>query len=381
MNALRSVLRTAGSLWFAAVLVMLLLVAMACATVFESLHGAERALATFYRSWWFEALLVLLCLSAAAAVFLRYPFSKRQAGFVLTHAAVIVVLAGAWISASFGVEGQVGIAEGQTVRHFNVPQDTLTIVNQRDQTRSSVALDTRVFRGFRASDHPKTPDLILGDARVIVERYLPDSVWSRRVLEDHDPHLPPAVEVALSPSGREDPTWVFADHAATVGHVSIVYRMVSDRAELARLVSGQTASPATSTGTVKVTYADETFEVPLEDCTDEAVPLGDTSYTVRVLRYLPHAMVGQDNRLSNASDRPVNPAIEVEIVGPSATETRIAFARFPGFRHGPAKIEGLHLTFVAADNPAPVAPLEILGGPAGELYVRFQREDAAVSIR
>ena len=66
-------LRVVGSLWFAALLLVLLSVAMACATVFESTHGTERALHIFYRSAWFEGLLALVGLNVLAAVVVRLP--------------------------------------------------------------------------------------------------------------------------------------------------------------------------------------------------------------------------------------------------------------------------------------------------------------------
>jgi hypothetical protein len=380
MNRLPSILRTVGSLWFAAVLLILLLVAMACATVFESMHGTERTLATFYRSWWFEVLLALVCVNAGAAVILRYPFSKKQIGFALTHLAILVILVGALLSASFGVDGQIGIVEGQTVRHFNdVRQETLTVVNHVDQTQASIDLDAPVFGGFDAVDDPATPDLVLGDARVNVQRYLPDSVWAQRVLDDDDPGLPSAVEVSLSPSGQENPTWVFAEHGAAQATASVVYRVIPDAAELARLVSRQATSRPGSAGLVKATCGEATLEIPVERCADEPVPLGDSGYTIRVLRYLPHAIVGTNNRLSNASDRPINPAIEVEITGPAAAETRFAFAKFPRFKHRPHKLAEVELTFVAAEDPTPIAPLEILGVPGGELYVRFSAPGAPVA--
>jgi len=132
---------------------------------------------------------------------------------------------------------------------------------------------------------------------------------------------------------------------------------------------------------VKVNCDGVVFEVPLEECMGTAVPLGDTGYSIRVLRYLPHATVGADNRLTNASDRPVNPAIVVEIVGPSATEKRFAFVRFPDFRHKPHEIEELDLVFVASADPTPSAPVEVLSGPDGDLYVRFAWEGIPVVSR
>ena len=123
-------LRAIGSLWFAAVLLVLLLVAMACATVFESARGAEQALAAFYGSWWFELLLALLAVNILSALLLRFPFSRRQIGFVLTHGALLVTFAGALVTKHFAVDGQVGLFEGQTVDHFTADGDTLILVGR-----------------------------------------------------------------------------------------------------------------------------------------------------------------------------------------------------------------------------------------------------------
>ena len=103
-----SILRLMSSLWFAAVLLVALLAAMACATVYESMHGTERALWTFYKSWWFELLLALLAVNVAAALVVRYPFSRRQIGFFLTHSGILATLGGALVTKYAGIDGRVG---------------------------------------------------------------------------------------------------------------------------------------------------------------------------------------------------------------------------------------------------------------------------------
>ena len=66
-SGLQQVLRTVGSLWFAAVIMTLLMASMASATVFESINGTEMALADFYYAPWFEVLLILFALNVLAA--------------------------------------------------------------------------------------------------------------------------------------------------------------------------------------------------------------------------------------------------------------------------------------------------------------------------
>jgi hypothetical protein len=292
------VLGSIGSLWLAAVLLMLLLVGMACATVYESTYGTERALADFYTSWWFATILTLIACNSLAAVILRYPFTKRQIGFVLTHLGILATLGGAWVTQQFGLDARVGFVEGETVEVcHNTHVDALTVLNRRDQKRASLDLTDRVFVGFREAERPQTPRLTLGDLNIQVERFLPDSAWSSR--------------------------------------------------------SG-------ASGVVKVDYAGATFTVSLEQGLKQAVPLGDTGITVRVLRYLPHAIVGEDKQLVNASDQPVNPAVEVEVVGPSGSEKRYAFAKFPDFSsmHGKPQVEGLKVTFESGRADWTLEPVE-----------------------
>jgi hypothetical protein len=376
MNPIRAILRAVGSLWFAAVLLMLLLVAMACATVYESTKGTDQALAVFYRSLWFKGLLGLAGVNVAAAVLARYPFKRKHVGFVVTHAAIVLTLVGALVTQEFAVDGQVGIAEGQKVEQFSLrSEDALTIADSQEQQRAEAALTSRAFRGNRVVERPPAPTLTIGDAEISVQRYLPDTVWAREVLDVDDPGLPPAIEIAFSAAHGDERDWVFANQRpATVGPTSVSFRLVSSAAELADLLDAAADEAPASADVVKVVCGGETFEIPLERCREGPAPVGATGYTVHVLRYLPHATVGAENRLTNASNRPVNPAIEVEIAGPSVKETRIAFARFPGFSHGEKVITEVDLTFVSGGRASSSAPLEILGGPDGRLYARFERD-------
>jgi len=379
---LRSVLRAAGSLRFAGLLLVLLLVAMACATVFETTHGTEQALACFYGAWWFELLGVLLAVNMFAAVVVRYPFSPRQIGFVLTHLSVVVTLAGVVVSRHWGIDGQVRVLEGQTVQDLRVHQDALTLVKRSDKTRASIDLPGSALAGFQPIDRPAVPPFRWDNLRIEIERYLPDSVETQRVVND-SPHDHAAIEVSLSAAGQEAPRWVFAGQTAHVGLTAATFRLVPDQEELRRLLAETPATRPASKGTVRVDFEGTTIERPLAECLDQAVPIGDTGHTFRVLRYLPHAMVGEDNKLRSASDQPVNPAIEVEVEGPAGKVKHLAFAKFPDFQsmHGAKHNGGLKVTFVAAASDVPTVPVEVLGAADGELYVRFAPQGGDVTSR
>ncbi len=225
-------IRALGSLWFAAVLLMLGLVAMACATVFESMHGTERALHEFYQSRWFEALLWLLGVNVLMAMVVRFPFSRRQIGFVVTHGAILVTLIGALVTKHRGInDGRVGIPEGQTVSSFTIPQPVLIVASRLDGSRASIELPERVFGGFEIVENPPAPTLEFGPLTANVEWYLPDGQWSRRVVNDNpEPQL--ALSVSLSFDGHAHPTWVFAGETVRLDGTNVKLSAVESPAEL-----------------------------------------------------------------------------------------------------------------------------------------------------
>lgn len=372
----QGVLRGVASLWFAGVVLVLLLVAMACATVYESMHGTERALAIFYRSDWFTLLIVLLGVNVTGALLVRLPFTRRQIGFVITHLSILLILVGSLTTRMIGQDGQVGLAEGQSVDSFTIPIPTLTVAHATDDTQSKIDLNASVFTGYDAVDKPSAPTLVLGSLQVEIQQYLPDSTLSEHIVTDEQ-HGRPAVEASLAaPGSRGKPVWVFVGEKETIGPLTATLLSIADDAELAALLEKKPSEHQGSLGTVKIEHEGSTFEIPLEDCTDEAFPLGETGTSVRLLRYLPHAMVGADRKLTSASDKPVNPAIEVVLTGPDGPVVRRAFARFPDFGavHGGKQAEAFKVTFVASSDTPPTEPIEILAGPGDSLHVRFQHE-------
>ncbi len=372
-----SPLRLLASLWFAAVILVLLLVALACATVYESMYTSERALHDFYRAWWFTTLLVLLAINVAAAMVVRFPFSRRQIGFVLTHVGILATLGGALVTKYVGLDGQLAVVEGQSVDSFTLRgTPTILLANRTTGARSSVALPPYAFTGFEPVTEARAEPLLLDDVRVDVQQYLPDSDSTETVVND-SPGRQPAVEFSMSPSGRDHPMWLFAGKPLRLGSVGIAYRVVSDPVQFAQLIEDKVKPESHATGELKIEFKGGVYAIPLTNCTEKAAAIGDSGYTVRVLRYLPHASVGENGKVVSLSTRAVNPAVEAELVGPEGAETRLAFARFPDFSsmHGETQIKELKLTFVAAVDTSASAPIEVLGGPDGKLYVRFQKGD------
>ena len=79
---------------------------------FESRYGGGAAQEWIYRSPGFAILLAFLGMNILCAALIRYPWKKRQTGFVVTHAGLLILLAGSFYSVRTADEGQVGMLEG-----------------------------------------------------------------------------------------------------------------------------------------------------------------------------------------------------------------------------------------------------------------------------
>lgn len=377
-NRFHRTLRAIGSLWLAAVLMVLLLIAMAFATIFESQSGTEYALEIFYHSAPFEWLLALVGVNMLAALVVRYPFTGKQVGFVLTHASVLLLFIGALTTKYFGIDGNLGIAEQQTVEYFSSPGQTLTLVNQQTNKRASMDLAEPVG-GFDVIDGIDTPALTFGPVELVALEYLPDSEVRQTIVDDA-PHAHPAIEVALSDAKKTVSTWVFLGQPVTIGPTSVGFRILDDDQQLADLAIDEAADQPRSKGVVRLTLPGGEYELPVESCEEDPVSLGEDGLTVKVLRFLPHATVGVDGEVVSASPQPLNPAIEVELVRGDERETRIAFARFPDFEsmHGQETLSGIKVVYALPQTLVPHAPVEVLSSKNGDLYVRFAWEGTAL---
>src|SRR3954462_4015762 len=61
------------------------------ATVLESNYGTRAVYLMVYGTWWFYGLLGLLATNVLCAALSRYPWKRRQTGFVVTHLGILTI--------------------------------------------------------------------------------------------------------------------------------------------------------------------------------------------------------------------------------------------------------------------------------------------------
>ena len=112
----RRLLRAAGSLPLAVLLIGLYIIVLASATMVEKWDGPEAAHFTVYGTRWFTA----IHWAAGRQRALRHadplPWRRRQTGFLVTHVGILVLLAGCLATKYRGVEAQLPIFEGHANR-------------------------------------------------------------------------------------------------------------------------------------------------------------------------------------------------------------------------------------------------------------------------
>ena len=108
-QALDVIYRFLASLKLAVFSLATLVATLAYATCFESWYGGVAGLEWIYRSPGFAILLAFLGMNILCAALIRFPWKGRQTGFVITHAGLLILLAGSWISVRTADEGQLGM--------------------------------------------------------------------------------------------------------------------------------------------------------------------------------------------------------------------------------------------------------------------------------
>ncbi len=111
---LRMALKPFGSMFFAVALILTLAVFMALATFWGMQFGDDASSWVVYHSNWFLFLCFLLALSVLASALLRFPWRKRQTGFLVTHLGILVLLIGCWVDFRWSRSAYLSIAEGKS---------------------------------------------------------------------------------------------------------------------------------------------------------------------------------------------------------------------------------------------------------------------------
>lgn len=112
-----------GSLKLAMFLFAVIIVACFIGISMESSFDMRVARAYLYDAPWFTVWIILLCVNLFCAAFTRWPWRKKHTGFIVTHAGIIILLAGGMIGRHWGLEGSMTLHAGEEPSNRMVVQE------------------------------------------------------------------------------------------------------------------------------------------------------------------------------------------------------------------------------------------------------------------
>ena len=364
MPLLRSLVRFLASLKLAVLLLVMLMAILATATYYESLYDARTARHLVYGSTWFAGFLLLLGVNVLCSALARWPWKLHQVGFLVTHLGILVLLAGSVVTMAWGVDGQMALVEGQSGSAVVLDAPVLRLVDGKQSRELDAEFrwdPPREGREYRV-------DLGRG-VTAIVDRYYHQAA---EVVNYVPGQGPPAVQVHLEGRMAGATQWL-TPQGGTVSLGPARMRLRQARTE-DQVRTFTSEDPAKSErGQLQLLVASEPLVLDVASLGPAPEPLPG-GHSVRLVRYLPHAVV-REGRLVSLSDEPRNPALEVEFRDSEGnSETWLYVAALPEMasrtaRKGkPLALRALY-TFVPQERPRSF--LDLLLGPDGRVHYRL----------
>ncbi len=199
-------LRPLASIGLTVVLLVLIAIAMVYGTTYESMVGTPLAQADVYHSMWFDILLGLLALNLVSCTLNRYPYRPHQAGWIMTHIGILIILTGAVISRNWGIEGSMTIAEGQTSNQIEINSHQLEVL-YADGVSGILPLQLESLPR-REGMSPIETDLPKGRGKLQLLRFLPAAIGHSKF--DIDTNGLPALNVKLEAPMASVDQWLWS---------------------------------------------------------------------------------------------------------------------------------------------------------------------------
>lgn len=339
-----SIFRYVSSVRLAVPLMLIVLVVVAYGTVVESRYNTEYAGLVIYKSWPFSVLLLCLWLNIFFATISRIPFKKHHVGFVITHIGLLSLLAGGFITARWGIDGQLSIPEGE-VNSLVVLSD-LEILFQRDN--SPIPQRLSFSKSLYERDQSSFSDLNDDVAGLFkIDEYIPFAKV------DHVYETDAAINsssVALSFMMKSQffnvSEWLHSQDNSEIqmGPAKIRFMVVDKFTNPKEQSTKKTRKPSVSAekmASSKASSVNASSDLLIikdqKTGLEKKIKLSPDKknyvfgeYKIEVIRFLKNAIV-QDNKMVEGSDQGTNQSLELKISKGSVTVREILYAKFNDF--------------------------------------------------
>jgi hypothetical protein len=195
--------------------------------------------------------------------------------------------------------------------------------------------------------------------KVRVEQYLPNLEWETTAVKESGGGI--VAKLVVEGPAMEQDVWLSSSDQArqsissSIGGVSI--RALQDAETAEKLIGELTAGEAVGILSVWTDDNNKLFEYVAKPA--EMIIVPNSKYKLSVLEYLPHYSIDTETKkVTNLSDRPINPAIKVSVMDGGDTYERWLWSKFPSSPHREAE-SVLRMTFADLN----------LGGAEGQYFL------------
>lgn len=332
----RSIFKFLASLKLALLLLAVIIVASILGTIYESGFNADVAKKYIYNAPWFNVWLGMLCVNLFAVAAIRYPWKPHQTGFVITHAGIIILLIGGMIDRQYGIEGMIRLNRGQPPTNvLELFDSDLTVRVGEKSAKTRVLTKSLLYPSeFKIDVASPSPDVkveIIDKFPPLVQLVLQGPQMGRHELwmflnsqEDLGPAslifrqgVPPEPKPKKAPkqtqAQRRERYFVFSKQEGQIGRV-IVGEAVGVKSKL--VVDAEGKSPK-----LKLELLGKTFDLDVNSNLQKTLPLeGLADWSVYIPDYYPNFRMN-GGQPGNLNDKPENPAVFFELIGPTITVT------------------------------------------------------------
>jgi len=308
-----------GSLNLAVILLITIAGAIAFATVMESKFDSAVARYYIYNAAWFNVWLMALALNLFCAAFTRWPWQRKHLGFVVTHAGIILMLTGAVIGHTLGFEAFVTLDKTKPPENRLVMHEDLLTIETSAGVRGQMPFDTEMHPPTEA--HPFSLPLENSPLKLVVDRTTENLVPDDTLVASPDPVSPQGVALHFVNTGMNQnvaANLMLGEGADTFDFFGMAkIEMVDSLDETHPIALAKSAEPVAATAP----HRDETpfHETQLVFAHNPPAPIIDTDADVPS---------GYEVKLTPSAGKPDD--FEATVTGPSGVSTTLSVHKIGG---------------------------------------------------
>jgi len=162
-------------------------VLIAWGTIVESNYDAATAKRIVYDSWMMWVTMLLLVYNLTIVVIDRWPWQTKHYPFILVHAGIITLIGGGYVTAKFGLDGNMVVPIGSKNNVASIPVTDVVVYATFDGDRYSRIVDREVdfFTHPPAEDNPMI--LELGVEQIKITDHVDYALLDNKTRKSDDP--------------------------------------------------------------------------------------------------------------------------------------------------------------------------------------------------